>query len=377
MDYIAILGNTPELSALELGVSYNGGQVAVLPTVPDLTKLGGVVKVAEHWTTLPWSGDTLPDEVTQEIFFDLQSKTGNGKLQFGFSLYAGDDNISQSTIKRVAKHLQHVGIKWKQTIKHSGHMVRFVTSKEPALSSVIVTREHLLPRQTDYVLVFYEHEIKLGRTTAVQDYRAFSERDYGRPGRDHWSGMMPPKVARMLVNIAQPKSDSLILDPFCGSGTIVQEALLLGYKNVIGSDISPTAMAATKENLEWLKLTPKKLFQADARDLLHHLKPHSIDCIVAEGYLGPVRPNQTERIQEQMIELYSETFHILAQLLKPTGRLVFALPAWRQGQHIQTLPLNILLPKTAFTLLAEPVLYGREQASVLRHIVVATTKSQK
>ncbi len=44
-----------------------------------------------------------------------------------------------------------------------------------------------------------------------------------------------------------------ILDPFCGSGTILQEAMLLGFKNIYGSDKDKRAIANSKENINWLK----------------------------------------------------------------------------------------------------------------------------
>jgi len=51
------------------------------------------------------------------------------------------------------------------------------------------------------------------------------------------------------------------LDPFCGSGTFLMEAALLGFSKICGSDASDKAVADTKENMEWLqnfyKVNPK------------------------------------------------------------------------------------------------------------------------
>ena len=87
---------------------------------------------------------------------------------------------------------------------------------------------------------------------AVQPFEEFGARDYARPSRDDLSGMLPPKLAKIMINLAQAKENSLILDTFCGSGTILQEALIMGYLNLIGFDSSPKAIKDSQANLEWL-----------------------------------------------------------------------------------------------------------------------------
>lgn len=370
MDSIAILGNTPELSALELDVPYHGGQAVLVPhTTLDIQKLGGVVKIAEPWLTLPWSGGQLPNALEPAILADLQQKTGNGKLQFGISLYAGDGTISQAVLTRCAKQLQRAGITWKQTIKQAGYMVRFVTSNEPGLSSVIVTREHLLARQTDYVVVLEKNCLRLGRTKAVQDYRGFSQRDYGRPQRDAFSGMLPPKVARMMLTIATHHDPTLtILDPFCGSGTIVQEALTLGYKHVIGSDISQKCIDATKANLAWAHLPEAQLFCSNVLALTRLLTPRSVDAIVSEGYLGPVQPKQIQSVMRELTDFYQSVLPVLTRLLKPGGKIVLALPSWNISGKIFELPLDQAIANASLHSFHQPIFYSRHTAKVVRKL---------
>ena len=62
-----------------------------------------------------------------------------------------------------------------------------------------------------------------------------------KPYRDMRRGMLPPKLARSLVNLAigaKSPSDMTILDPFCGTGTVLMEAMLLGT-HVVGTDLAP------------------------------------------------------------------------------------------------------------------------------------------
>ncbi|EKD78592.1 MAG: putative DNA methylase, partial [uncultured bacterium] len=213
---LAILGNTPELSALELGVPWDGGQIAELPGTVDLQRLGGTVKLA----------DVIGNDISDCLSI-LKSVPSDHKLVFGFSVYAGDHTVTTNQLAAYAKKLRDLGMHWKKQLKESGRSVRLVVSNEPTLSSVIVTKEHLLKDQTDFVVVLYQAKTVIGRTTAVQDYKEFSRRDYGRPQRDAFSGMLPPKVARMLVNIGTNRAHQSVetchgmslLDPFCGSGT--------------------------------------------------------------------------------------------------------------------------------------------------------------
>lgn len=54
------------------------------------------------------------------------------------------------------------------------------------------------------------------------------------------------------ISCRKAKIGDVILDPFCGSGTILTEAMLINYKNLIGADISPKAINDTKKNIEWI-----------------------------------------------------------------------------------------------------------------------------
>ncbi|MFA6474988.1 MAG: methyltransferase domain-containing protein [Patescibacteria group bacterium] len=359
---LAVLGNTPELSALELGVDYTGGQVVLINPVGvihelPLRDLGGTVKIADQI-----------DGNIDEIYQLLEQIPADHKLVFGFSVYAGDETISASMINDKNHQLRELGLTWKKKLREGGRSVRFVVSNETNLSSVIVTKEHLLRDQTDFIVALYKDKTIFGRTTAVQDFKTFSQNDYGRPKRDSFSGMLPPKVARMMLNIARPMKSNTILDPFCGSGTVVQEALQLGYTSVVGSDISPQCIADTQANLSWAKLPEAKLICADVLKLKDHLSNQAVDVIVGEGTLGPVQLHNINQIKQQLTDFYSKVFIELSKLLKPTGRMVLALPAWKQSQGILQMDLDQAIKQAGFTVFHKPIFYGRDQARVLRKI---------
>lgn len=62
--------------------------------------------------------------------------------------------------------------------------------------------------------------------------------DYGTHGFHRYVGRFPPHLIRAVINYFGADSDDIILDPFCGSGTTLVEARMLGTKG-IGIEISP------------------------------------------------------------------------------------------------------------------------------------------
>ena len=87
----------------------------------------------------------------------------------------------------------------------------------------------------------------------------FVQRDMYKPNTDIQMGTLPPKLARMMVNFTAQNS-GILWDPFCGSGTIPMEAVILGF-NTLASDVNPVAVNTTSSNIEWLS---KEGFAPDA-----------------------------------------------------------------------------------------------------------------
>jgi tRNA G10 N-methylase Trm11 len=63
---------------------------------------------------------------------------------------------------------------------------------------------------------------------------------------------MPPRLAKIMLNLSHCKPGKIFLDPFCGVGTILQEALLI-QATVVGIDANSWCIAAAQTNLEWAK----------------------------------------------------------------------------------------------------------------------------
>lgn len=82
-----------------------------------------------------------------------------------------------------------------------------------------------------------------------------------------YSNAIPLRMARALVNIATCDDRSLkIIDPCCGVGTVVIEALDLGF-NVKGYEISKSIACNARNNIEYLGYNREIITSGDMHDI--------------------------------------------------------------------------------------------------------------
>ncbi|MFH1171058.1 MAG: hypothetical protein V1778_00785 [bacterium] len=335
--FVAILGRQPELSVAELCAVAHRHCVTIEPLndfaafvqgdetwVDRFALFGGLVKVGEVLAHVPNIDGLFADDTVRQLHAALPVK---GKVVFGISAYGSPSFIrsTQAFSKRI-----------KVFLAENGRPARFLLGERGTLSSVVVDKERLVERGMELLLFERPREIVIAKTVAVQHYEEFSTRDYGRPQRNATSGMLPPKLARILLHLADVDESTTLMDPFCGSGTILQEALLLGFQSLIGSDQSDKAIRETKANLAWLakheqrELPAVRSFQSDVNNLGRVLLPATIGCVVTEPYLGPPQKGGEDvlAIRAELEVLYQKAFRVFAQLLEDGGKVVFLLPVF-------------------------------------------------
>ncbi|MCE9608502.1 MAG: site-specific DNA-methyltransferase [Planctomycetia bacterium] len=71
------------------------------------------------------------------------------------------------------------------------------------------------------------------------------ETQEGPHGYFRYIGKFPPQIARAIIEEYSSPKDS-ILDPMCGGGTVLTEAILAGRKRIIGYDVNPVAMTVAR-----------------------------------------------------------------------------------------------------------------------------------
>ena len=133
---------------------------------------------------------------------------------------------------------------------------------------------------------------------------------------------LPPSLARALVNLARVAPGGTLLDPLCGTGGILLEAGLLGYR-LLGNDRDSGMVRGSLRNLERFSLTPLAMSQGDVSQLPVSLAAHlPADGLVSDPPYG--RGSSTGR--EGMVRVLEKLGEVLPSLLRRGGRFAFVLP---------------------------------------------------
>jgi len=329
--------------------------------------LGGTIKICNEI-----ANDVKKNEIDNLLISELTNI--DGKIHFGISYHGNKMNVEQ--IKKLA-------LKTKIDLKKIGRSVRFIPNKELILSSATAKNNKLHKKGMEFVIIEKDDDnYVICKTVAIQPFEKFSERDFGRPGRDDYSGMLPPKLAMMLINLAQADKDKVLLDPFCGSGTILTEAALLGYTSLVGSDNSITAVNHTRENIEW---TTKK-YQVKIKAELIHTEVENIsqkltkkiDTIVTEPYLGkPLKGNEKKDILlkqvEELKKLYISAFEQFNKILNKNSSVIFIIPRFKHKDGWITINCSDQIQKLGFSVIPitkkeNYLLYHRPNQKIGREI---------
>jgi tRNA G10 N-methylase Trm11 len=338
-------------------------------TMPDL---GGIIKVGENKTS-------ISTEIIKEAFLEKNKKAQlkiietlassslveeinkfAEKLFFGVSVYCTENSFRpfSGIIQRF------VGSAIKDELKGFGKKSKFMgfskDRKAAQLSHVEVLKKNLVENKSEVLLCIGREETWVAQTVAVHNPFEFQKRDVYKPVQRKIFGM-PPRIARIMVNLSSCTPGKVLLDPFCGVGTVLQEALLEGA-NVVGVDVNPWCVKASNENLEWIKReyslenSEFRVLQGDVGRLAEKVGQKTVDCIVTEPDLGPaLRQVPTGPYAQKIIEKLTPLFFSLAEqtykVLKENGRLVLVTPyiITRSGQSV-TMPIGRKLEKIGFKL---------------------------
>lgn len=293
---------------------------------------------------------------------------------FGLSQYSLGRPLSKKAASAAFREMVRLGMETKRHLKEGGVPSRFVRPAQGlSLNSAAVFKNRLLQDGAELVVLQGERP-QLGITEAIQPFEQFAEMDYGRPARDTKQGMLPPKLARIMLNLAHVTKDTVVWDPFCGSGTVLTEAMRLGVHRGYGSDLKPQAVDDSRENLAWMthrypELGTGKFTVAagDAREPGADIKKNGIDRIVAESYLGPPRDGREsrgalERHLNEITLLVEQALRAWKHPLKADGEVVLALPAyvWHDGRDSRLDPEIMLTePRLPDGYAWDPLLDGR------------------
>lgn len=421
---IFILGRQPAIGRAELESLFGaehlepvGDFALACDITPDdipFDRIGSSIRLAKPLGDFPTANWPQVAQATMKALPTfLDNLPAEGKVKLGLSTFGMDVN---------ERHLLRTGLELKKICKAAGRSVRLVPNVEPSLNSAQVLHNQLTG-DMGMELLFIKHakQTYLAQTIAVQDIDAYARRDQGRPKRDSFVGMLPPKLAQTIVNLAasqlEPITDNIVLDPFCGTGVVLQEALLMGY-GAYGTDLEPRMIDYTHQNLEWLnahgaELAVSRAGTSEARNVLlksafrdpyvpardtassitleagdatEHQWQYPFSTVATETYLG--RPLSGWPSPEKLQEIIGTCNIIIHKFMRnlapqtPSGtRLCLAVPAWQAPNgHLYHLPvldqLEILgYNRVSFSWASEQeMVYRRSGQLVARELLVITRK---
>jgi len=414
MKYIFHLGRIPALSLAEIQsvfekmkIDYTVDFVNPKFLILDIKnkvdfddlfpQMGGIIKIAKVVDNNKDLDDALKKTVS--IVEDLNQKKP-GKKIIGYSVYF-TANMDKDKAFEISEKTRKKFTEIKKLCPKNSSIRIIFPDKNLEIKSISVIKNKLIEKGAEFNFLFLNNKLILSKTITVQDIESYSDRDYNRPKKDSKIGMIPPKLAQIMINLAQVKKGDAIFDPFCGVGTILQEALLNDYR-IVGSDANGEQIASSKENLEWLKTKyileypDYKIFQADIKNITKKIKQNSVDAIVTESTLGPIYkkvPNKVEinHNYNRFAKMYISFFQIAKLILRKKRRLVITIPAYRMedGEFI-TAPFIDRLEKIGYSIVSpldkeftiedieitdrNSIIYSRQNQIVAREVFVFENK---
>lgn len=390
MKYVAIAGRQPLISLAEIQALYDKaarlvGKKLVFFEVneddeenisPDINRLGGSLKLGRFFDT----------DFSKLAKF-LATTHPEGKITLGIS------DFSKQKKSGLAKQKS---MELKRNLARVGRSVRVITSNEPEISSATAHHNQLGEKAGCFEIFLIDREIYLSLGT--QNITAYTERDQARPARDAKVGMLPPKLAQILINLCGKLPEGTrVLDPFCGTGVILQEAAIMGYVPY-GTDLNGRMVEYSKKNLSWLfnernqkrfKILPDLIQKKDqilkaisVGDATNFTWEGEIDAVAFEGYLGaPMsKPPVDIKFKTEKAKCREIAIGFLKNItpqIKSGTPVVMALPAWLR-ENGKYAGLNILdeIQEMGYNfekfqdLSQSDLLYYREGQIVAREIIV-------
>jgi len=320
MRYLFILGRNVELSVAELksffakekinykiiSIVNNGILIETSQNLPNkiVEKLGGTISVGE--VSASGTFEQISKELdSQNIYSGKSNKLNyviydfNGKNSEDLSLYL-KTRFKEERLKATLKKL-------------TGNVKLQGGGTAPNLCSNLIQKQYFI------------FENNFGEIIETCNYDKIEKRDMGKPVRRE-SLSISPRLAKILINLSEIKENETLLDPFCGIGTILQEALLQNIK-VIGIDNDKTAIESAKLNLKWFNFSDKdyKLINEDSSKV----KIQNIDAIATEPDLGELQkkiPNE-EKAKQIISGFEKLMINVIKNLKKNVkGKIVFTSP---------------------------------------------------
>lgn len=375
MDYILEIGRNEDLALAELkmvlgeeSLKYVHGRYLYVVTDKTLDqnfldKIGSVVSVFKR---IKVAKEMLRADAIQQVLEERAMEKIYGKGH----MYLDSNYLQFKDIRRCLteskKSLLKKGVKVKFRDKWS---TAALWSDNWAGGEIVALKA-----------IKFRTEFFLLELVAVQNITAYTKRDTDKPYRDAVLGMLPPKLAQSMLNIGLGESfwtnDMKVMDPFCGTGTVLIEAALHGLE-VCGSDIQNVNVKGSLENFQYVMKKDVDVRKMDARNLDAEFIA-DVDLFVTEGYLGkPKKGNEfIDDLESESREIERLIMDFMKNLVEKKSEQKFSVvlcaPVFLRGfKGTEKVFMKKIVEKCRelgyidFTLLPKHILKGKKDTSSL------------
>jgi len=323
MEYLFILGRNPKLSVAEITDYFENlnpinefcikknGMLSIFEKkfpVNTIKNLGGTIAIGEVLAS--GSIHEIEKELEKiEVYFGK-------KNNFNYAVWNFSDESSYNKILEYLKR-RFKDEKFKSSKKNLSGRLQLQDGGEISIPMSLTEEEYF---------VFTKNEkIYFGRIIEKTNYKEIEERDIKKPVRREELAISP-RLSKIMINLSQVKEGQTLVDPFCGIGGILQEALLRKIK-VIGIDSDSEAISGARENLLWANFQKKDfvLFNSDSSKL----KINHSDVLVSEPDLGEtLKYSPAKNKAREIINDYEDLMIKVLNNMKDkiSGKIVFTAP---------------------------------------------------
>ncbi|RLI21493.1 hypothetical protein DRO54_03545 [Candidatus Bathyarchaeota archaeon] len=174
--------------------------------------------------------------------------------------------LSQAPLENFIRPSEEFVVRIKRVAGSAKHLSTMQLERkigEITLNKVAESKVNLFSPQKIFFGILTQNSFIFGLKLKEIETKSFTQRRPKNKPFFHPSAM-PPKLSRCMVNLARPKANDLFLDPFCGTGSLLIEAKLIGCRT-IGCDAKRLMINGTRKNMKFYGLEPEGLAVADAR----------------------------------------------------------------------------------------------------------------
>jgi tRNA G10 N-methylase Trm11 len=326
--YLFLLGRDPKLSKLEISIYFSENNIKYEVIVEDDRYLIIDTKIEPKKVQEQLAGITRIVKIyheSLEITDTFLNKLDYTKKKFNYTISSIDlpkEELEyiQSLLKDSLKK-EKIKAVYKKPKKH-GEKENYLVNPNNYYSWKIYEGFELF-------VILVNNKYYFGETIACFNPKKNIFKDKNMPKRKELYSTSI-RLADIMVSLLGDNKDKTIVDPFCGTGTFLIEALLKGY-DVIGIDKEPYMCKASKENIEWIRNTEKinqkyQIINADSSRI-----SFKADYSVFEPYMGPFlrkAPSETKakKIVKELEKIYSDVFRNLSRNLRKNAKIVCILP---------------------------------------------------